>query len=236
MISFIVPAHNEEFLIARTLDAINIAASRIKESYEVIVVDDASTDKTAKIARTLGAQVHEVNLRKISAVRNAGARQARGDCLIFVDADTLVYENTLKAALKAMRNGSVGGGALINVSDRVGLGPRVVLTIWNAVSRMMRWAPGCFVFARRDAFDAIGGFDEQYYVTEELYFSHAIKRQGRFAILSQKVYTSGRKARMYTMPQLIRHSVQILLSGPKGFRQREGLDLWYNGRREKPNE
>ena len=112
----------------------------------------------------------------------------------------------------------------------------MVLSLWNMISRIMRWAPGCFIFVRRDTFDTVGGFDEQYYVTEELYLSHALKQRGRFAIVSEKVNTSGRKTRMYTMPQLMWQSVRILLSGPKGFRRRDGLGLWYDGQREKPDD
>ena len=75
MISFIVPAHNEEAYLGATLRAIHEAARPSGKSYEIIVVNDASTDDTAPIARQAGAKVLDVNLRKISVVRNAGARE-----------------------------------------------------------------------------------------------------------------------------------------------------------------
>lgn len=232
MISFVIPAHNEEYLLGQTLEHVIASARGIGQPFEVIVVDDASTDRTAVIAQEAGAQVVPVDHRKIAAVRNAGAAHANGDLLVFVDADTLLSEVTLRAAIAALDAGAVGGGTRVGVSDQIGLLPRVILGVWNIISRVLRWAPGCFIFVRRDVFEAVGGFDEQYYVAEELYFSHAMKRQGRFVILPVSVFTSGRKARMYTLGQLMSKTLRILLSGPSGFRRKQGLDLWYDAPRE----
>jgi glycosyltransferase involved in cell wall biosynthesis len=113
MISFVVPAHNEQSCLGRTLDAIHASARVVGEPYEIIVVDDASTDKTATVAREHGAHVIPVNHRQIAATRNAGARAATGDRLIFVDADTTINSRVVSAALRALHKGAAGGG-LIN--------------------------------------------------------------------------------------------------------------------------
>ena len=86
MISFIVPAYNEERLLGATLDALHAAGRAAGEPYELIVVDDASTDRTALIAQGHGALLVRVAHRQIAATRNAGARRANGDLFIFVDA------------------------------------------------------------------------------------------------------------------------------------------------------
>src|SRR5437667_23517 len=86
-ISFIVPAYNEERLLGATLDALHAAGRAAGEPYELIVVDDASTDRTALIARGHGALLVRVAHRQIAATRNAGARCANGDMDICVDAD-----------------------------------------------------------------------------------------------------------------------------------------------------
>ncbi len=78
MISFIVPAHNEEAWVGRCVSAIRSVAEPISEPHEIIVVDDASTDATAAIARQQGAQVVRVEHRQISATRNAGACLSAG--------------------------------------------------------------------------------------------------------------------------------------------------------------
>ena len=76
IISFIIPAYNEERLIASTLKALDSAAQALHEADELIVVDDASTDQTAVVARSAGAQVVSVAHRQIAATRNSGARRA----------------------------------------------------------------------------------------------------------------------------------------------------------------
>src|SRR5690348_17354762 len=105
MISFIVPAHNEELLIGRCLTSIHESARASAVEYEVIVVDDASTDRTAEVARESGARLISVSLRQIAAVRNAGAREARGELFVFVDADTWINPAVVRDILAAVAGG-----------------------------------------------------------------------------------------------------------------------------------
>jgi len=234
MISFVIPAHNEQALIRQTLAAIRRSAATVGEPFEIIVVDDASTDRTAALAGADGARVVRVNLRKISAVRNAGAREAHGDRLIFVDADTLIDEGILRAAMTALDMGYVGGGALVAMEGKIGYSAKALLAFWVLLARVFHWAAGCFIFVRRDVFDAIGGFDEQLYISEELTFSQAMKKHGRIAILRDRVVTSGRKVRMYPMRRVWGLLLRFAIRGPRMHRSREGLEMWYEGRREDP--
>jgi glycosyltransferase involved in cell wall biosynthesis len=109
MLSFVIPAHNEEQHIGPTVTAVNAAGRESGESFEVIVVDDASTDRTAMVAAEHGARVLHVPHRQIAASRNAGVREARGDVLFFVDADTLASPEAVRACLREIRRGAVGG-------------------------------------------------------------------------------------------------------------------------------
>ena len=111
MLSFVVPAFNEERELSASLEAIRAAAEDADHPFEIIVVDDASTDATADIARRAGAHVIPVNFRQIAAVRNAGGRAAVGDVLFFVDADTHILPSHVTEALAAVAAGSAGGGA-----------------------------------------------------------------------------------------------------------------------------
>ncbi|HEV3263874.1 MAG TPA: glycosyltransferase, partial [Gemmataceae bacterium] len=61
MSSFIIPAHNEEALIGRTLSALHEFAPALSEPYEIIVANDTSTDRTGEIAREHGARVIAIN-------------------------------------------------------------------------------------------------------------------------------------------------------------------------------
>src|SRR5436190_22360020 len=105
LISFVIPAWNEESVLRPTLEAVNGAARHLVEPSEVMVSDDSSADRTSEIARQHGARVVTVGQRQISATRNAGARAAQGDLLIFIDADTLVSPEVVRATIAAVRAG-----------------------------------------------------------------------------------------------------------------------------------
>ena len=232
--SFIVPAWNEAGLIGTTLDSIHAAARALNEPYEVIVSDDGSTDETAAIAEVHGARVVKVAHRQIAATRNSGARAGTGEFLIFVDADTLVNPAVVAAALDGMRKGAVGGGAAVGLDDDVPWHAKVLMPVFVLGFRLTGIAAGCFLFCTRNAFDAVGGFDERYFGAEEIVMSRALKRQGRFVVLRQSVVTSGRKLRTYSVIEVWAFMIRMAFRGPKGVRQREGMDLWYAPRREDP--
>jgi len=88
VISFIVPAYNEEAELPGTLHAIRSAA--VGYEHEIVLVNDGSTDATGAIGEEFGARVISIDRRQIAAARNAGAATARGNVFIFVDADTRI--------------------------------------------------------------------------------------------------------------------------------------------------
>jgi glycosyltransferase involved in cell wall biosynthesis len=179
------------------------------------------------------ARVVDVQLRKISAVRNAGAGEAKGDIFFFIDADTQLPEATLRAALAALDSGAAGGGAWVAFAEPAGWFVNLSINLFSFFyMRLVHWAAGCFVYARREAFEAVGGFDETLYACEEIVFSRALKRQGPFVVLRESVTTSGRKIRMYSPWLVIPLMIRFMIHGPAIFRRREGLEWWYEGKRE----
>ena len=232
MISFIVPAYNEEQCLAETLDALHTVGAALGEAYEVLVVSDASTDLTASIAIEKRAMLVSVAHRQIAATRNSGARAAVGDFLIFVDADTVVSSEVVRSALETMREGAVGGGAGIRFDEPVPWFARFLLALIVCFFRAAGLATGCFLFCTRSAFTAVGGFDERYFGAEEIVMSRALKRQGKFVILKQTVTTSARKLRTYSTGETIKLMMKMALRGTKALKQREGMEFWYAERRE----
>jgi len=235
MISFIVPAHNEEAWVGRCVSAIRNGAEFIGEPHEIIVVDDASSDTTASIAREQGAQVVHVEHRQIAATRNSGAQQAHGDILFFVDADTLTNAAAIQSALRAIRTGAIGGGCVPRFEGWLPWWFRLVEPLIGPAIRLVRFLPsGTFLFCTRGAFQTAGGFDENYYAAEEVVFVAALKRQGRFAILAEPVVTSGRKMRAHSFLTLARLTARLVFLGSRGVRSRKGLEYWYEPERDKP--
>jgi glycosyltransferase involved in cell wall biosynthesis len=93
LVSVIVPVHDAEPFLRETLDSV---FALDYEPFEVIAVDDGSTDGSAEIARFYqGVRLFQQENQGASAARNAGAAQARGELLAYVDADDLVPRNKL---------------------------------------------------------------------------------------------------------------------------------------------
>jgi glycosyltransferase involved in cell wall biosynthesis len=233
MISFIVPAYNEELELSSTLTAIRAAAFGTGRLCEVIVVDDASTDATAEIARQAGARVVSIHRRQIAAARNAGARAALGEYLFFVDADTRINATHVAEAMAALEAGHAGGSARGVMDGFIPLWSRIFLRAFCTVYFGLNLGAGAFLFTTRGNFKAIDGFDERYFAGEEVYFSLALRKLGRFKLLREPVLTSGRKLRMYPAKQILATLLIMIFGGPRVARSRSRLDLWYDGKRER---
>jgi glycosyltransferase involved in cell wall biosynthesis len=233
LLSIVIPAHNEERELPATLEAIRGALASVGVRAEVIVVDDSSTDRTAEIAAAAGTRVVKSIARQIAATRNVGAAAALGMWLLFVDADTRVTPAALKGAVDALRSGAVGGGCDVAIEPPVPLWGRVYLWMFMLVWRRLGHAAGCFVFAVAEDFRAVGGFDEKFFASEEIWLSKALKERGRFLVLRTPVFTSGRKMRLLGGIRVLIDGTVLILRGPKAWQKREGLEMWYGDVREK---
>jgi glycosyltransferase involved in cell wall biosynthesis len=120
-LSFIIPAYNEELLISETINSI-IKYVPESYSYEIVVVDHDSTDKTAHIASSLGAQVIPKSGGSIASARNSGSSVANGDILIFLDADVLLTDawtrNINQAVEQICKNERILTGSWVSIPDR----------------------------------------------------------------------------------------------------------------------
>jgi glycosyltransferase involved in cell wall biosynthesis len=230
MLSFIIPAHNEEEHIGNCVSSVTAAARALGQPFEVIVVDDASTDRTAEIAANHGAKVLKVACRQIAAARNAGSRAARGELLFFIDADTFANPRAVRACLQALRSGAVGGGCVFTFDGALPVWAKLLYPVAVILARSLKLMGGCFLFCTRDAFDAIGGFDERYFAGEDAAFVRALKRRGRFAVPGPTVVTSGRKLRANSAQRILGEAWRWIRHGRGAYQRREGLDLWYGER------
>jgi glycosyltransferase involved in cell wall biosynthesis len=231
--SIIVPAYNEEVLMASTVEAINTSMLAVQERGELIVVDNDSTDATASIAQSLGAKVVHESVRQISRSRNAGAKAAKGQLLIFIDADTQLTPQILKEILLQFSKRKIcGGGVLIHVPQELNWQPRFYIRVWNFMSAKLRWSAGCCIFCRKNAFEAVGGFDEKVYASEEIGLCRRLKHWGKYRnmdwhiITSQAIVTSMRKLEWYSAAQLLIPLLTIAIF-PFAVRSKRMCYLWY---------
>ena len=234
-VSFIIPAHNEAKYISKTIKAITVAAQELELEFEVIVVNDDSSDETRNIAIESGAKTIDVKLRNIGAVRNAGAKSAIHPWLVFVDADTTVPKKTLEQSVNALAAGYAGGGARVVIDETqplfwvkrlMYLG---VVVVWQIAGR---WAAGCYMFCQKEVFNSFGGFDENYFAAEELFFSRNVKLRGRFRLVRDPpVETSARKLHRYSTWQLMRFIFVPLTNIGKPLQSKSGLEILYDDQR-----
>lgn len=233
--ALIIPAYNEEKLLASTVAAARSAMNSVQASGELIVVDNNSTDRTAEVAREVGVDriVFEPH-NQIARARNAGAGATGAGRLVFVDADTKIEGGTLRIALDHLASGTVvAGGARIVMDQPVSAIVRWLLDNWNAVAERFAYAGGSFFFCRRDAFDAVGGFDESVYAGEEVWLAKRAKRWGRkrgmrFELIEEPpVLTSGRKSDWFSTWDFVRQLAFIFLL-PGATRSRRLCSLWYH--------
>ncbi len=219
-------------MLGATLQSLHDAARLTGQSYEVLVVDDASDDGTAAVAVARGAQVLRVEHRHIAATRNTGAAASTGEWLLFVDADTQVNAAVLGAAMQALRGGVVGGGARVCLQGQVAWHVRAATALFAWAFRMTGIAPGCFLFCTRAAFKAAGGFNTSLYAGEDVALSRALARQGRFQILREAVHTSARKLHTFSAWDHLKLMLRFALRGQHLLTSRKHLDLWYGKRRD----
>ncbi len=182
-VSVIVPAFDEERSIAKTLDHL-CAAGRLLSVHadapvQILLVDNASTDRTATIARDRGVTVIDEAEHNIAKVRNAGARAAEHDVLVFVDADTLVPSQSLLRIGQAMSDSACLGGAIDNTYDARRPIIRAYLTFWRMVGILGGMAQGACHFCRREAFTELGGYDETLYMGEDVDFFWRLRAAAR---------------------------------------------------------
>ncbi|MFP4259961.1 MAG: glycosyltransferase [Opitutales bacterium] len=231
--SIIIPAYNEADELPATLRAVRRALATQSARGEVIVVDNNSTDGTAEVARQCGAdRVVFEPVNQIARARNAGGRVAVAGQLIFVDADTRISSELLTESLRRMTGGDVGGGAVIRFEGEISRVGCFAIGLWERISRLTKTAAGSFVFCRKEAFDAVGGFDESLYAGEELRFSRQLKTWGRprsqgFRIITDwPAETSARKLEWYSSLRILGWMCFMMLF-PFAVRWRRFCGFWY---------
>lgn len=178
MLSIIIPTLNEEKILERTLKALRTLNVI---DYEIIVSDGHSTDRTVEIAKKYADQVvvHDGKTRQtIGQGRNAGAAEAKGEYLLFIDADVFIPEinEFFVQAINSFEKDKalVGQTVFLKVlPEHVTLSDKLFFGITNRLNQfsnnVLHWgtASGEFMMIRSDAFKRIGGFDPKLVVAED---------------------------------------------------------------------
>ncbi len=175
-LSVIIPTFNEESYLPGTLSSLQKAISVCTCGVEVIVVDNASADRTAEIARSFGATVAYEPVHNIARVRNTGATLAHGDVLIFLDADTPVPSHFLRTVAEAVEDPACIGGRPDVVHTPKSRVLRAYFSAWRWFGTKLGMAQGAGQFCRKTAFNALDGYDQSYFMGEDVDFYWRLQR------------------------------------------------------------
>lgn len=198
-ISVIIPTLNEEKYLESTL--FHIAQQR---PHEIIIADSHSTDRTVQIAKRHGCRIVACRRGSASIGRNAGGKAAKGDILLFIDADTIVFPNILHVIRKDFRSKKTAGWTC----NIFAFSPRwKEHMLYNASNNLVEFltryakkphAPGIVTAVRKNVFDRLGGFDENLRVMEDHDFAMRAGKHGRFVFSKETcVYTSTRRMKKW---------------------------------------
>jgi glycosyltransferase involved in cell wall biosynthesis len=239
-ISIVIPAFNEERLLAATLTQINAARTAFAPrgfASELIVCDNNSTDRTAAVAQAAGARVVFEPVNQIARARNTGAAAATGDWFLFIDADSHPTAELFVDVTEQIQSGKcLAGGSTIRLEGNHRLA-NFVTGLWNWQSRSRRWLAGSFIFCEAAAFRKLGGFNAGLFVGEELDLTTRLQELGRAAgreiviLHRHPLLTSARKVRLYSTWEHLRFLFRVVTRREATFRNREACYAWSDGRR-----
>ncbi|MBC8012081.1 MAG: glycosyltransferase [Burkholderiales bacterium] len=241
-LSIIVPAFNEEKLLAASLQAVKAAAGHAFASagltWELVVCDNNSTDRTTEIARAAGAKVVFEPVNQIGRARNTGATAASGEWLLFIDADSQPSRELLADVAALTRRPDVLlAGATVTL-DEPAPAFRFACAVWNAVSRLRRLVAGSFILVRAAAFREVGGFNLKFFAGEELDLALRLQktvgrreRQRTVILHRHPLVTSARKLHLYRKGEMARFFLKSVFRPMKTTANREDCAMWYDGRR-----
>jgi glycosyltransferase involved in cell wall biosynthesis len=209
-ISVIIPAHNEEAYLGRTLDAVNQQAHA---SFEVIVVANGCQDQTAAVALDRCDRLVVLSDKSLGVARNLGAKLARGEMLMFLDADTLLEPGALEAiAGKFTDNYSCG-----TVQGRPDKNDASFRLVYWAKNFMHCWSlhhgSSGVILCWREQFMAVNGFDEAMQVSENSDLINRLRKFGRYRYVGDTTVTTSMRryenARMKRMVWFwVKHWIQ----------------------------
>lgn len=193
MISIIIPAYNEERYLPKLLECIK---SQIYKEHEIIVSDANSKDKTKQIAKKYGCKVVKGGMPAVG--RNNGAKSAKGDILLFLDADVQFDKDFLKNAVNEFnkQNLDVAGCYISslgnNFIDKIFFG---IFNLWIAITQFFYPnASGGGIFCRKIVHKKANGFDETIKLSEDMDYVKRCSKFGKFRILkTARAYVSVRR-------------------------------------------
>lgn len=211
MISIVIPTLNEERYLPHILDDLE---KQTFKDYEIIVADAGSKDKTRKIAEKYGCRVVEGGMP--AEGRNAGAKAAKGDFLVFFDADVRIQKDFLEKAFDEFQKKyfEIATCDMVTTSNDNNI--KLILDFYNDYARSVQYfRPSCggpFIMTTKRLFERLHGFDETLRLSEDHDFAIRGSKLSKFGILDSVNYVfSTRRLKKEGTLHFLLKTVQIQL-------------------------
>jgi glycosyltransferase involved in cell wall biosynthesis len=178
-VSVVIPARNEAKHIDRCIEGIRVQEG-VDGDVEILVVDNGSTDGTGEVARRMGVRVIEQGAGTVGSLRNAGARETRGEVIAFVDGDCVPGNGWLAAAISTLREkGAAAAGSYHDIPEDCGWIGRTAELIQEGKREFnASYIPSGNMFVLRKAFEGVGGFDERLETNEDVDLCQRLVKSG----------------------------------------------------------
>lgn len=214
MLSIIIPARNEEQYISSCLNSIYYAANKAYLSIEIIVICDYSFDKTSIIAESFGCKVFNVKYSSRSKARNYGAIQAKGDFLVFIDADTIISEDFFLISFKNLDDFGNSFWYRIKPLEKSILAS-IYFFLYNFISKFYPLLSPV-IFTPKSYFLESEGFNESLNSLEDHFFLHKAWKINKCKFNNTSVYTSVRRIKKYGISTTAIHTI-LAIKNPYEF-------------------
>lgn len=193
MLSIIIPALNEEKYLPLLLESIRKQSFK---DYEIIVADAGSKDKTINIALKYGCKV--IKGGRPASGRNAGARIAKGQYLLFLDSDVILQKGFLKSFLTGFNKKGLVIASCYSAPISQKIIDKILFSFMNISMKLMSGlsphASGYCILTKKDTFRSVKGFNEKLFVAEDHDFVKKAVKKGKFALFKQpKIWVSVRR-------------------------------------------
>lgn len=184
--SIIIPAHNEERVIGKLLETIEKQSYR---DFELIVSDSSSEDETCRRVNEFTKKVPllillEEKTYNVSEARNKGAHYAKGEYLVFLDADVTIEKHFLKAVMRHIQVDHPGMMTMWNRPSPPSWRGRLIFGVMNRIVQMVQnthpAANGPCIIIKRSLFESIGGFDQTIFFGEDYDLVKRAHKSGGF--------------------------------------------------------
>ncbi len=193
MLSIVIPALNEEKHLPLLLESIK---KQNFKNCEIIVADAGSKDKTLEIAKSYGCKVVKGGLP--AKGKNNGARAAKGELLLFLDADVIWPEKTFRKALKEFKKRKLKIATFFLLPcEKNKLSEFLFVSFYNIpILLMEKILPHAAmgILVENKLFQKLKGFDEKIKLAEDHDLARRAKKLGRYGILkSSEIFVSDRR-------------------------------------------